>query len=402
LGFTVLYTEASAAFVDYLTLENDSPVAIALRTRKPVFLQDVATYAGTFKRREIAQQYNIKSVIFQPVLGGVMEMGKSSKAQSLFGASDTTWDSMEAALSNKIPNAELEQAFRKKGATYALRDPNRLRANSTRSRQAATSPRILHARLTLASHHPMRGRYAIFWRRNFATGKYELAANYDAPANAINQRAGDKGLASYASESVAASPPIMGQGPVAIAGRAGCEVNIEDVGIFPGFARKDIAAKYGVGRLTLLPCETGVLEYGTVTIDKRTTTIGSEFQEASRPYRRDVFSGADWVTHRSTDAFQKRLATTFSSSILRARYKEVATVTALATLLCVYNGLVGGFTDFESVKQAPALPTLAQISLPLSVFSLTAGPLGLLLVFRTNACYARWDDARKIWGGTHS
>jgi hypothetical protein len=45
--------------------------------------------------------------------------GKSGNSQSLFGASDTTWDSMEAALSNKIPNAELEQAFRKKGATYA-------------------------------------------------------------------------------------------------------------------------------------------------------------------------------------------------------------------------------------------------------------------------------------------
>ena len=38
------------------------------------------------------------------------------------------------------------------------------------------------------------------------------------------------------------------------------------------------------------------------------------------------------------------------------------------------------------------------LSLPFSIFSLTSGSLGLLLVFRTNAAYGRWDDARKGWG----
>ena len=30
--------------------------------------------------------------------------------------------------------------------------------------------------------------------------------------------------------------------------------------------------------------------------------------------------------------------------------------------------------------------------------TLLSSALGLLLVFRTNACYARWDDSRKVWG----
>lgn len=43
------------------------------------------------------------------------------------------------------------------------------------------------------------------------------------------------------------------------------------------------------------------------------------------------------------------------------------------------------------------LPTL---TLPSELFSLTASPLGLLLVFRTNGAYGRYDEARKIWGDT--
>ena len=32
-------------------------------------------------------------------------------------------------------------------------------------------------------------------------------------------------------------------------------------------------------------------------------------------------------------------------------------------------------------------------------FSLSSFALSLLLVFRTNTSYARWDEARKLWGG---
>lgn len=32
-------------------------------------------------------------------------------------------------------------------------------------------------------------------------------------------------------------------------------------------------------------------------------------------------------------------------------------------------------------------------------FNLTSFALSLLLVFRTNASYGRWDESRKLWGG---
>jgi predicted membrane chloride channel (bestrophin family) len=38
------------------------------------------------------------------------------------------------------------------------------------------------------------------------------------------------------------------------------------------------------------------------------------------------------------------------------------------------------------------------LTVPLSIFTLTAPSLGLLLVFKTNSAYTRWDNARKVWG----
>ena len=65
---------------------------------------------------------------------------------------------------------------------------------------------------------------------------YEIAANYETLANALNRRAGE-GDRSYASESAATTPPIMGDGPIAIAGQAGVEVEIPDVATYPSFRR---------------------------------------------------------------------------------------------------------------------------------------------------------------------
>jgi hypothetical protein len=45
---------------------------------------------------------------------------------------------------------------------------------------------------------------------------------------------------------------------------------------------------------------------------------------------------------------------------------------------------------------APWVPSLQLNSK--EVFSLTSFALSLLLVFRTNASYERWDGARKMWG----
>ena len=147
-----------------------------------------------------------------------------------------------------------------------------------------------------------------------------------------------------------------------------------------------------------MPCNGGVLEYGMVTADKRGSTIGPEFQESQRPYRRSVFNGPDWVNHRSSSRFEDALRTTLSSGILRARYKEVAFVGAVSTFVVLWNNVATGFVDFDNLAHGPLLQHLPKLNIPPTVFTLTSPSLGLLLVFRTNACYGRWDNSRKVWG----
>lgn len=59
-----------------------------------------------------------------------------------------------------------------------------------------------------------------------------------------------------------------------------------------------------------------------------------------------------------------------------------------------------GVSVYESAKEAGALPTYLQ-SMSVSnttPFNLSSFALSLLLVFRTNSSYGRWDEARKLWG----
>ena len=125
---------------------------------------------------------------------------------------------------------------------------------------------------------------------------------------------------------------------------------------------------------------------------------GSEYQEVTRPYRRTVFMHDEWVEHRSTDRFFKSIKTLFESGVLRARYKEVGIVAGIASILVLWNSIAGGYTDFDNVKHAALIGHLPVVSLPISLFTLTSPTLGLLLVFKTNSAYGRWDNARKVWG----
>jgi predicted membrane chloride channel (bestrophin family) len=72
--------------------------------------------------------------------------------------------------------------------------------------------------------------------------------------------------------------------------------------------------------------------------------------------------------------------------------------TSIAVFVVLTNLLVGGYQDFEGVKHAAVIPGLPLLGLPLAPFTLASPSLGLLLVFRTNTSYQRWDEARKNWG----
>jgi predicted membrane chloride channel (bestrophin family) len=76
----------------------------------------------------------------------------------------------------------------------------------------------------------------------------------------------------------------------------------------------------------------------------------------------------------------------------------VASITTIATLVCIYNDVFcNGYTDFSGLQCAP-LANLPAISLPALPFNLASPSLGLLLVFKTNAAYGRWAEGRKQWG----
>lgn len=121
------------------------------------------------------------------------------------------------------------------------------------------------------------------------------------------------------------------------------------------------------------------------------------YGEESRKYRRTVYSHDDWRKHRSPDRFFFYLSSMLSSGIYKNIGREVTATTAVATFVFLWNNLTGGYTDLDGVKQA-GLITAPMLGLPLAAFTLTSPSLGLLLVFRTNTGYQRWDEARKNWG----
>jgi len=123
------------------------------------------------------------------------------------------------------------------------------------------------------------------------------------------------------------------------------------------------------------------------------------YGEASRKYRRTVYHHEDWLKHRTPRRF-KSLRDMLFSGVVRSLLRQVLCVTVIAACVVAWNLLFNGWVDFSNVQHAAPLgyrPSLI-LRLPALPFTLSTSPLGLLLVFRTNACYRRWLDARITWG----
>ena len=310
------------------SLTDGSPIAHAIRTRSKVYVADAS--ATPDSRASVAAEYGIVSLAYVPVVGGVFE----------YGVPAGVWASEQDALAQTIPNEEVDVAI-EAGCSYLL-----------------------------------------FWKANWATGRFEVAASYERSESRLSNsvKEGD----SYVSSAAAKSLNIAGSGPIATAFRSAATLDVANTATYPNFGRRDLCLEWGVGKFTAIPLETGVLEFGKVTKDKRETTTGSEYKESSRQYRRTVFMHDEWADHRSTDRFIKSLSSTLESGVLRGRQDEVTAITAFAAAIVGWNLLAGGFTGFGMVKHGPIIPFLPIISLPMTFFSLTGSSLGLLLVFRTN------------------
>eukprot|EP00669_Euglena_mutabilis_P011804 TRINITY_DN6413_c0_g1_i1.p1 TRINITY_DN6413_c0_g1~~TRINITY_DN6413_c0_g1_i1.p1 ORF type:complete len:333 (-),score=123.40 TRINITY_DN6413_c0_g1_i1:115-1113(-) len=105
--------------------------------------------------------------------------------------------------------------------------------------------------------------------------------------------------------------------------------------------------------------------------------------EASRESRRTVFFMPQWVRHRDRFRLFRSMWTIHRSRIVKRVVSEVLVVSLVSCLICF------GQTTAWGVRL---------LTLPPSVFALSAPALGLLLVFRTNTSYGRWDEARRLFG----
>lgn len=98
-----------------------------------------------------------------------------------------------------------------------------------------------------------------------------------------------------------------------------------------------------------------------------------------------LFTADDWQQHSSVGRFWRHVQTIPTSRTVARVLQPTLFCLAQTTAVCAYDGL--------RPDGWPALPPVSD-----AFFSLTGPALALLLVFRTDASYGRWNDARKTLG----
>lgn len=115
------------------------------------------------------------------------------------------------------------------------------------------------------------------------------------------------------------------------------------------------------------------------------------------------FGSEEWLVHRASDRFYRTLFDANESPIVGSLLDEAFVLVAFSLGIILWNELVvDGFTGVNGAHHDP-LPALAgslpniRLSLPMDPFLLCGGPLGLLLVFRNDASFGRYNEAFHHW-----
>ncbi|CAL1409849.1 unnamed protein product [Linum trigynum] len=103
---------------------------------------------------------------------------------------------------------------------------------------------------------------------------------------------------------------------------------------------------------------------------------------------RSLYTPEKWVEHRSSLRHVRHLLSSASSRVILSLVPPVIAFTLVAVFVAGYNSAV------ELHFLPGFLPILRASSLP---YQLTAPALALLLVFRTEASYSRYEVGRKAW-----
>jgi len=153
-------------------------------------------------------------------------------------------------------------------------------------------------------------------------------------------------------------------------------------------------------RRSTAPRALPILQLKEVKLEGTPSALRS-YAEQSRLYRRTVYSHENWVKHRASSRFFRNFFSTLDSGLVRQLTQEICIVTAIAACVVMGNMCLAGYDDFAGVHHAApvVLPFVKQLSLPALPFNIAMSALSLLLVFRTNTAYSRWNEARTLWGG---
>ncbi|GLT84597.1 hypothetical protein SLE2022_028180 [Rubroshorea leprosula] len=111
-------------------------------------------------------------------------------------------------------------------------------------------------------------------------------------------------------------------------------------------------------------------------------------QERGMRRNRSLYNHEKWVYHRSSLRHIRHLLSSLSSRVILSLVPPVLVFTSVAVIIASYN------TAVEVELLPEFFPVLRSSSLP---YQLTAPALALLLVFRTEASYSRFEEGRKAW-----
>ncbi|KAG2494631.1 hypothetical protein HYH03_007150 [Edaphochlamys debaryana] len=122
----------------------------------------------------------------------------------------------------------------------------------------------------------------------------------------------------------------------------------------------------------------------------RDTVKADTFKEGSRQARRATFTFADWKRHRSGERYLHHMSTLVESGIVRGIAGPVLLITLITAVVAALNA---AHAAALLPTWVPPMPCIA-----IEPVQLTSIALSLLLVFRTNASYSRWDEGRRSFG----
>lgn len=111
-------------------------------------------------------------------------------------------------------------------------------------------------------------------------------------------------------------------------------------------------------------------------------------QEKGMKKRRSLYKHENWVKHRSSLRHIRHFLSSLNSRVVLSLVPPVFVLTSVAFVVASYNSAVTlhWLPEFFPVLRASPLP-----------YQLTAPALALLLVFRTEASYSRYEEGRKAW-----